>query len=59
MGKTFEFMVWQINLKNEKPVHLVGIYHLPLSELHKHTMTAFTDEFHFKWRDPIISECLV
>ena len=44
-GKTFKFAVWQINSKNEKPVQLVGIYHLPPSELHKHTVTAFTDEF--------------
>ena len=45
MGKTFEFAVWQINLKNKKPVQLVGIYHPPPSKLHQHTITAFTNEF--------------
>ena len=51
MGKTFEFKVWQINLKNEKPVQLLGIYHLPPSELHKHTITTFTDEFLDKYAE--------
>ena len=51
IGKTFEFMVWQINLNNEKPVQPVGIYHLPPSELHKHTITAFTDEFLEKYAE--------
>ena len=51
MAKTFEFAVWQINLKNEKPVQLVGIYHPPPSELHKHTITAFTDEFLEKYAE--------
>ena len=45
MVKTFEFVVWQINLKEEKPVYLLGIYHPSPSELHKYTITAFTDEF--------------
>ena len=48
---TFEFAVWQINLKNEKPVQLVGIYHPPPSELHKYTITAFTDEFLEKYAE--------
>ena len=34
MGKTFEFAVWQINLKKmQKPVQLLGICHPPPSEL--------------------------
>ena len=45
LGKTFEFAVWQINLKNEKPVQLVGISHAPPSELYKHIIMTFTDEF--------------
>ena len=52
IGKTFEFALWQINLKKkEKPVQLVGIYHLPPSELHKHAITSFTDEFLEKYAE--------
>ena len=51
MGKTFEFAVLKINLKTEKPVQLVGIYHPPPSELHKHTITSFTNEFLGKYAE--------
>ena len=51
MGKTFENVVWQINLKNEKPVQLVGIYHPSPSKLHKHIITAFTNEFLGKYAE--------
>ena len=51
MGKTFENVVWQINLENEKPVQPVHICHPSLSELHKHTITTFTDEFLEKYAD--------
>ena len=51
MGKTFEFMVWQINLKNEPPVQHVSIYHLPPSELLKHTIPTFTDKFLEKYAE--------
>ena len=39
------------SFKNEKPVQLVGIYHLPPSELHKHTITALTDKFLEKYAE--------
>ena len=32
-------------------MQLVGIYHLPPSELHKHTVTTFTDEFLEKYAE--------
>ena len=51
MGKTFELWCGKLILKNEKPVQLVGIYHPPPSELHKHTITLFTDEFLEKYAE--------